>query len=235
MGDRTEGSFIPPKEAGTKSIEVLHLPEVRVSSASFVVIQDETGKYALLINKNRAKKGDFLLSPIGGAIEATEGGLRELQNTLGIDATAFEKGNDLRFKMPGTKANEYREWFLKGDGRETDPSREVTEELVDESNLLSTEELQDLQCTKTGYNTEMEETTRAGQEGQVTLRLLEIFQANLGPQALNKLLELSSKSGSLVRFVTEEEIVSGQTAEGVKIGAVTKNLLGPKPTIEMFN
>ncbi len=234
MTEGQEGHFIPPSEKNV-SVEVLHLPEVRVSSASFTLIQDSAGKYALLINKNRAKKGELLLTPIGGAIEGTEEGLQELQNILGIDPSAFEKGNDLRFKMPGARANEYREWFLNGKGRETDPSREVVEELVEESGLLTTEELESLRCNHAGYNTELEETTRTGQEGQVTLRLLEIFRAELSPEIIGKLQELATKPDSLVHFVSDEEIIAGQSAEGVKIGAVSKNLLNPKDTIEAFN
>ncbi len=234
MSADQEGQFTPHFEKKSPVIEVMHLPEVRVSSASFIIIQDESGRYALLINKNRAKKGDLLLAPIGGAIEGTAEGLQELQSILGIDSTAFEKGNDLRFKMPGAKANEYREWFLSGKGRENDPSREVVEELVDESNLLTNEELQTLECNPAGYNVELEETTRTGQEGQVTLRLLEIFRAELAPEIIGKLKDLASKPDSLIRFVSSEEIAAGRSVKDVKIAAVSKNLLDPKETIGVF-
>ncbi len=123
----------------------------------------------------------------------------------------------------------------QGKGRETDPSREVVEELVEESGLLTTEELESLRCNHAGYNTELEETTRTGQEGPVTLRLLEVFRAELSPEIIGKLQELATKPDSLVHFVSDEEIIAGQSAEGVKIGAVSKNLLNPKDTIEAFN
>jgi len=178
MGELNEKSFVPKPEK-PKSIEVLNIPEVRVSSASFTRIKDSEGRQALLVNKNRAEKGKIVLTPIGGAIEATADGVEELKRLLHIDGNAFEKGNDLRFMMSGKKANKYRSWFLSGEQRESEPSREIIEELVDEAELLDREELEELQCSRAGYATELAETTRTGQEGRMTLRLLEVSSVRL--------------------------------------------------------
>ncbi|MFA4880379.1 MAG: hypothetical protein WC650_02040 [Candidatus Doudnabacteria bacterium] len=233
MSDKTEGTFAPEQEGG-RGIEVLNLPEVRVSSALFARIRDSQGRYALLVNKNRAKKGDILLTPIGGAIEATEEGLQSLQQLLEIEKIAFEKGNDLRFRMPGKKANEFRAWFLQRQQRETNPIREVVEELVDEAELLKKEDLGELQCDLVGFDTELEETTRIGQEGQMTLRLLEIFEAGLKAEILTKLEELSNQPNAVIYFATAEEIQAGQTNDGIKISKSSNSLLNPKETIEPF-
>ncbi|NQT27113.1 hypothetical protein HQ585_17295 [candidate division KSB1 bacterium] len=233
MSELQEVSFVHEPEK-PKSLEVLNIPEVRVSSASFVRIKDPEGRQALLVNKNRAKKGVIVLTPIGGAIEANSTGIEDLKRLLGIDESAFEKGNDLRFKMNGEKANEYRSWFLGGEHRESEPSREVYEELVDESGLLNSEELEGLQCSRAGYATELAQTTRIGQEGQVTLRLLEVFDAELKPDTLKKLVELSQGQNALVRFVTDEEIRNGKTEDRTEIGTVTQSLLNIQDTIAEF-
>ena len=233
MSEKNQGSFVPRQEK-RRSLEVLSLPEVRVSSASFTRIKDLEGRHALLVNKNRAKEGIIVLTPIGGAIEATPAGKEKLKNLLDIDDSAFEQGHDLRFVMSGSRANEYREWFLSGEQRESDPSREVFEELIDEAELLTREELEGLQCARAGYATELAETNRTGQEGQITLRLLEVFDAELKPETLEKLLQLSKNSDAVIRFVTEEEIRSGKTADGTDIGTVTKSLLDIQESIPEF-
>lgn len=236
MKEASEGAFL--EQERPESLRVLDLPEVRVSSASLVRIQDQDGRYALLVNKNRLKRGEIVLTPIGGAIEATPEGIEGLKELLGIDDSAFEKGNDLRFKMSGSKANEYRKWFLRGEQRETDPRREVYEELVSEAlsgvPLLNEEELKELKCTRVGYATQLEETTRVGQEGKMTLRFLEIFDAELKPKTLERLKQLSEIRDAVIRLVTEEEIRSGKTKDGVNIGTVAKSLLDFEESIPEF-
>jgi len=233
MSGKNEGTFVPEQEK-PESLKVLRVPKVRVSSAFFVRIVDLEGRLALLVNKNRARKGTIVLTPIGGAIEATPEGIKGLKDLLGIDDSAFEKGYDLRFMMSGTKANEYREWFLRREHRESEPSREVHEELIDEAKLLNPEELNGLECTRAGYATELAETTRTGQEGQMTLRLLEVFDAKLKPETLEKLTRLSKGSDAVIRFVTEEEIRNGKTVNGTDIGTVAKSLLDIQESIPEF-
>ena len=94
------------------SIEVYHLPILRVSGAAFADIRHGDQK-ALTINKNRLLKGERVLTPIGGAIELTQSGFRELMQLLEIEDTAFEKGDDLRLMMAGKNVNKLRQWFLR--------------------------------------------------------------------------------------------------------------------------
>ena len=233
MPEKKEGSFIPKTEKETQ-LELLHIPELRISSASFARIQNGDGRYALLINQDRAKKGKTVLTPIGGAIETTAEGIGELKKILDIDNESFEKGNDLRFHMKGAKGNEFREWFLDGKQRELDPTREIIEELIDEAKLLTTEDLEELRHTKAGYATKLAETTRHGQEGQMTLRLLEVFNVELKPEALQKLEALAKNPEAQIRFVTEKEIKNEQTEDGIKIATVTQSLLDLEDTIPEF-
>lgn len=220
------------KESGV--IEVSHLSEVRISSASFARICDERGRFLLLVNKSRAKKGEIVLTPIGGALEADEEGLRKLQEDMGVDPKSFEKGSDLRFKIEGKKANQYRKWFLSRTNREIDPGRELKEELIDEEGLLIQDDVQGVGYQLAGYETELQQTTRPGQEGQTTLRLLEIYDTRLQTEIMVKLQDLSRISESKIFFVTEEEIKNGRTENGIEIATVSITLLDPKKTISEF-
>lgn len=217
-----------------RRLEVLRLPEVRVSTASLVVIRDAQGRYALLVNQNRAKKGEVVLTPIGGAIEATPEGLESLKRLLGLDEASFENGADLRFIMSGAQANRYREWFLAGEQRESNPLREIQEELVDEEGLLNEENLVGLELRRKGYATQLAQTTRKGREGTVTLRLVEVFEADFNEQTRQRLQTQAEVPGSVIHFVSEDEIGEGKTTDGLEIGDISKVLLDAKETIEEF-
>jgi hypothetical protein len=94
--------------------------------------------------------------------------------------------------------------------------------------------LEGLQCNRAGYATELAETNRTGQEGQMTLRLLEVFDAKFRAKTLEKLIRLSQAQNSLIKFVTEEEIRKGITDDGIEIGTVAKSLLDIQETIPEF-
>ncbi|MCR4313908.1 MAG: hypothetical protein NUV84_01525 [Candidatus Uhrbacteria bacterium] len=229
-GERT----IHARVEGERHLEVLHLPEVRVSTASLVIIRDSQGRYALLVNQNRAKKGEIVLTPVGGAIEATPEGLESLKQLLGLDEASFESGADLRFTMSGSQANRYREWFLVGEQRESNPLREIQEELVDESGLLSEDDLSELEWRKKGYATELAQTTRKGQEGKQTLRLIEVFEVEINGETRQKLQDHAQLPKSLIRFVSENEIRNGKTIDGLEIGSISKFLLNTEESIKEF-
>lgn len=215
-------------------IEVLHLPELRISSAALTKIVDNEGRYALLVNKNRAEKGEIILTPIGGAIETTRNGAEELKHLLGITDEAFEKKMDLRFRINGAMANEFRRWFLKRKNREIDPNREIFEELVNETGLLDIQDLKGSKYILSGYAAEFSETTRVGQEGQKTLRLLEIFDVQLKSEVLDKIKNCAQVPHTTLRFVTEEEMIRGETVDGIKIAEISKSLLNPQESIGEF-
>lgn len=217
------------------TITVLNLPEVRVSSASLVQITDKDGSFALLRNRNRASKGELVLTPIGGGIEATPQGIEELKQLLGIGEQAFESKPDLRFMMPGSKANLYREWFLSRTNRETNPARELNEELVDEEKLLEWADFKGSMCWPAGYSVELAKTSKTGQEGKMTLRLIEVFVERLPSDVIGKLVAASKKADSHIYFASSEEIASGRTHGGIEIGAISKALLEPHKTISAFS
>jgi len=63
---------------------------------------------------------------------------------------------------------------------------------------------------------------------------LEVFDAELKPGTLEKLIRFSQEQDSLIRFVTEEEIRNAKTKDGIEIGTVTQSLLDIQKTIPEF-
>lgn len=231
----------------TPERSILQESSLRVSCASFARVQDKQGRYLLLANKNRRKQGKLILTPMGGAIEMTSAGRDTIKQELLISDTSFEKGNDLRFTMDGKNANALRLWFLTRTGRETDPRRELREELVDELRIkqgeqeaavLTPNDLPDMWQIPTsfaGYQTEVARTMRQNQEGALTLRLLEIHDVTLPESVLTKLKTAEQVQPEVsLRFVTAEEIAEAQTMDGIAIGSVAKTLLNPISTIPAF-
>jgi hypothetical protein len=217
---------------------VLQLPELRVSCACQSRIIDEQGRYLLLVNRNRKRGGQIILTPIGGGLEVAESGRIELETLAGITAADYERGNDLRFTIQGKNVNILREWFLARRNREIDSIRETTEELVDESQALEASDLQatdSLQSFFAGFFSELAITTKSGREGMLTLRLLEIYDVYPSSSVLSKLKVAEKSSSELaLRFVSQEEIMAGKTIDGIEIGTVSQSLLNPRETISEF-
>ncbi|RJQ34290.1 hypothetical protein C4566_02300 [Candidatus Parcubacteria bacterium] len=232
---KNEFEGIPQQEPKKpKSPEILKLPEVRISAASFSRIKDSEGRLALLVNFSMAKKGTTVLTPIGGGIKITPEGLGMIKDLLDIDETTFEKENDLRFIMKGVDINKFREWFLSKQQREADPHRELHEELIDETGLLDSNDLEDAQCSEATYATELADFNPQGIPGLKSLRILEVFDVELKPEAQEKLAKSSRDPNPLIHFVTEEEIRNGQTSDGIKIATVSESLLDAQGELVEF-
>lgn len=215
------------------SLEVCHLPILRVSAASFADIR-YGDKRALTINKNRLSKGERVLTPIGGAIELTLQGMKEVRQLLEIDETAFEKGNDLRLLMAGKNVNKLCQWFLRRENREITPEREFREELIEELGLFTPADFAGISFQLLGFQTELAETGRVGREGRLTLRLIEIHNTQLTEVVLDKLVQETEKPKAMIKFVSGDEIVRGVSSEGIEIGSVARLLLEPGNDIPAF-
>jgi hypothetical protein len=208
-----------------------------VSCAALVRLRNSEGKFALLLNDNRAAKGEMVFSPIGGGIEATREGRQELQEQFNLADEAFEAGQDLRLHIQGKDANRVRLWFLKRVHRETNPLRELTEELIEESHLLDPMNrlaLERAPCTFVGYTASLAPSTRVGQEGKLTLFFFEIFDVTLNPALIARLEEQSHHPKHLISFVTPDEIQAHRSQNGETIAQPVQELLRPQPTIPAF-
>lgn len=222
------------RDEGPRFSELSIVHEVRVSCAAFADIT-ASGRICLIINRNRWKeKGELVLTPVGGAIRLTSEGIDELCSLLEIGRDAFEKEPDLRFIMHGRHANDLIGWFLRRQKRETSPDRELREELILETGLLTDNDLRGAKYGQPWYQKELAITDRAGQEGKLTLRLLEVYPTNFNKDTLAKLLSAAKQPDSMIRFVTDKEIFKGFNSEGIKIASVARTLIQPDNSIAKF-
>ncbi|WP_028775438.1 hypothetical protein [Shimazuella kribbensis] len=198
--------------------------KIRISCAGFIILLDEDGRYCLLINKNQLNRhGKRILTPIGGLIAVSPKGREFLRN---IGAEGFEKGDDLRFQLPKIFCGRLKEWFSKRIDRELSPAREIEEELVEETEVLTMDDLVGMTLEFSGYGVQRGQSTRYSETNSIdTLRLAEMFTVKLSKEAMDK---LAASNQGWVYFVTEGEIEAGVTVDGVKIADVCKTILRPK-------
>jgi hypothetical protein len=144
---------------------------IRISCAALCRIEHQ-GKFLLLLNQNRRQKGVYQLGPIGGALR-----LYDLIRVRTAFHAVLENPTepDLRLMLPQTMLPAFRDWFYTGEGRESSPFRELREELVDESHILSDLVPDDVYChyQHTVENEQM--TDRRGLTGRLTHYFLEIY------------------------------------------------------------
>lgn len=198
---------------------------MRVSALGFARVIGPGKQYALLLNKGRLDHNDErILSPIGGALHFTAEGKADL---IRLGVTHFESERDIRCSMPDSCVPGVAAWFKSRTNRETSVLREVTEELVDETEVL----------TGADFIDSVERTNRFAYHNDITLRpdakekqttyLIEVFDFIFMPQAIGTLLKASQLplAERWVYFVTRQEIKAGVTHDGVKIGSISKHIL----------
>src|SRR3989344_7204910 len=153
----------------------------RISCAGLVRI-DIDGKLLATLNKNRLQKGVPVYTPPGGSYHCLGKSTRAyLKEHLGL---VSEQGMDLRFRLQGSPEQrkhtleQFSLWFASRQGRETNPSRELYEELVCEDPILCRDKhifpsLTPIQGSSVFRSTES--SSRGGHEGQVTEYFFELF------------------------------------------------------------
>jgi hypothetical protein len=165
---------------------------IRISCAVLCRIEHE-GRYLLLVNENRRRRGVYILSPIGGAL------IVESPAPLLEMGAAFEDPNskDLRLSLPHGELDAFRVWFYRGEGRELTPFRELHEELVLESGLLPMLTAHDVEWQRLWTAEQEGFTGRLGQTGVLTHYFLEIYDVKfVTPRSLGLLLDLPPESGA---------------------------------------
>mmetsp|Transcript_36213 Transcript_36213/g.94192 ORF Transcript_36213/g.94192 Transcript_36213/m.94192 type:complete len:239 (-) Transcript_36213:1121-1837(-) len=210
------------------------MPLCRVAAAGLVRFFDGEGRLFLLRNIAYAKKGTTVYSPLGGGIQLTTDGIDRFQNEF--KAKEFQSGNDLRVRVDSAQIPAIAEWFQLRAERGVDPWREIVEELVEEEGVLTEEEVMEgvKNVQFRGYRWNAFISDRPGVEGQPSLRLLEVFSAEITPTMLSRLQQLTKPSTEvrrtpfddpLVYFATKEEVEKCETTSGFGINKVTKQLL----------
>lgn len=177
---------------------------IRVSCATLCRIEHH-GRYFLLVNANRRAKGLYILSPIGGALALTD----ESRITAFGAVLDNPASRDLRLMLSRDRLPEFRAWFLRGEGRERTPYRELREELVEESKLLPKLDEHEITCRYLWTVEEESLTNRQGFTGLLTHYFLEIYDVRfMSSAALGPLLALPPESGAA--WVTPDVIQARQ-------------------------
>lgn len=151
-------------------------------------------RYLLLLNKNRRTKGIYELSPVGGALE--------FYNPIFIQSLGVKlenpDGHDLRFLIDPTQLEAFRAWFYQRIERETDPFREIYEELTHEAEVVFDLRRDDLDIRFLYIYEDQKPTQRQGQTGLFTHYFLEIFEVRVCSESIKLRLKRARESSGVV-------------------------------------
>lgn len=177
-------------------------------------------RYLLILNKNRRQKGIYELSPVGGALMFYNSAFME---SLGVKLENPEV-HDLRFEIDPARLSTFREWFYQRKERETDPYREISEELTHEAGVLYDLRREDLDIRFLHIHEDQKPTERQGQTGLFTHYFLEIFEVKVLSESVKFRLN-RAKPSSGVLLVSE---IVAQAARPIEL-----NIDGAVRTIKL--
>jgi len=202
------------------------MSEIRISCASLASIVID-GKYLLCMNKSSFKKGNYIYTPFGGAIEFLPKALDFLTN---IDAEFERETPDLRFKMDDEYLRLYKTWFDKQIDREVGINRELIEELVEEENIFDSLSPNDFKSTYLKLVEDKSFYSPNGEnKGIMNYRYFEIysveFNHNKEEEIKSILNSYAEESIQKLKLVSKEEIMKGITDTGIKIGDNSKAII----------
>ncbi|WP_028777022.1 hypothetical protein [Shimazuella kribbensis] len=189
---------------------------VRLSCPALVSLQDEEGKYALLINRACLQKGERVFTPIGGGLQVFPEGLQFLER---LGAHGFRKKHpfDMVFYLPEQNLQDVIDWFNQRTQRECTPIAEIYQELTmeEETKLLQQEDLEKSKVKFLGSSFQVE---------LPTIRMAEIHHVTFPQATMEKLRRASEAPDPVIRFFSEAEILAGES-NGETIGSVSKLIL----------
>ncbi|GAB4420820.1 MAG: hypothetical protein Kow00106_17500 [Anaerolineae bacterium] len=176
---------------------------LRVSCAALCRIP-QAGRYLLVLNHERRQRGEYVLTPLGGALAFTD-----VAPLLALGARLEDPASpDLRLYLPGSVLPRFRAWFASGHGRECSPFRELHEELVTETRALPALSPDDMAVIALRTVERRESTTRFGAGGPMTHYFLELYEVRFRTDALYRLLHVPTPDSGLV-WLTQAQIASG--------------------------
>jgi hypothetical protein len=188
---------------------------IRISCAALCRI--EIGdRFLLEINKNR---GD-VLTPIGGALEFHE----EARTFLESIGAVFQKGRDLRLVIPTSGLPAFREWFSRKEHRETDPLRELREELIEEHGILPEWPAEEPVISFLRMVELEEATTRKDQAGMLTHYFYEIFSARLPAAVESACVSAASRPHGTLHLLSRGEMAAARS-HGALLVAETSRIV----------
>jgi len=189
--------------------------KVRVSCASFASIK-MGDDYLLCLNKSQLSKGYQVFTPFGGALEYDKEARVFLDN-IGVEYERKEP--DLRLFMEKDNINLFEIWFSKKSNREFSVDREMIEEMVDEEGVFSS-------LSKEDYASEYikSEKIKTDREGFENFMYFDIFKIKFNISKAREIF-LSMENKPNIRLISKDEILSGETTDGIKIGTNSKSII----------
>lgn len=201
------------------------MEKVRVSCIAFARITDNQGRFALFRNNRYSTAAQVMVSPFGGALNATPVGLNYIKHQFKLQNSDFERfpKPDLRMYVDREQLHRVGRWFSqqRDAHREVSSLREVLEELIDESKALDAGELEG---TVEQFRGEHFSRTPAIGEEPEKVRYYEVFDVLLPPAARQKLVLAAQRPDAVVYFATADEILAG-TVGGASIPECCELLL----------
>ena len=191
--------------------------QIRISCGALCRIPHPTENWLLLgINRSLLSKGQRVLKPIGGALTFDPAALPSaLTPTL-----ENPQKTELRLSLPQTQVEAFAAWFASRTGRETDPFRELREELVDEYGVLPQLNRSDVQMSYQRTVRTQRFSDRAGATGLLTHSFQEIFDVRFIHPSLEQFLVDATPSSGLY-WVTAAQIRAGTLSDDIHIQAKT--------------
>ncbi|MDO8642620.1 MAG: hypothetical protein Q7R76_03460 [Candidatus Woesearchaeota archaeon] len=179
------------------------------------------GRLLLDLTSSRRIQGILEFAPLGGALEFHESARPFLKS---IDAE-FEKPetNDLRLYLPPENFHAFKDWYRRGEERETSPVRELREELT----CYGLPDFSDdaLQVERVQRICDHYTTIREGVAIHATNRLGEIFEVRFVPEYEQYLRTELKKPGTMLALASEREIRARQLERGTPIADASAYLL----------
>lgn len=190
----------------------------RIVFAAMVDLRTSDGRHVLHYSESRWKHGSLRYSPFGGGLQVTDEGKKAV-DALG-DITWLGNGDDaldLRVMVPVSITSEVIQWFSNADTSLREHSegawRELREELVEETPLLSSLNLEDhvspLQYIGR-FHTEAWSTNPEVNATSPTIYTFETYRATLSEEATQVLEQQISQQHppmALVKSKKEMEIL----------------------------
>ncbi len=202
---------------------------VRVSVGNLAprVVVKETGNIIFfgVLNSASYRKGEKRIGALGGAAELTVWGRKFLEDNFG--ASDFE-GEDARFVVDDAHLEAIFEIFFNRDPKffETDPTREIVEELTKEKiaslgTILQPEDVAGavVQYVKTVRQKQGAGTSAREKEGMPTRRIFHFFDLLVSEEVLLKMMDHET-----FHLLSDEDVLTteggskkGRTSSGIEI------------------
>ena len=196
----------------------------RVVFAAMVDLRTSDGRHVLHYSESRWNHGVLRFSPFGGGLQVTEQG-KKVVDSFG-DISWLGRGGDaldLRVMVPAPITSEVIQWFSTADASLREHAegawRELREELVEETPLLSSLNLEDhvspLQYIGR-FQTEAWSTNPEVNATSPTVYVFETYRATLSEDATNVLEQQAAEQHPLMALVKTMKEIESIVAKGGK-------------------